>query len=39
MTKVPLTKVPLNGSWPKPGSLVMVSVEIGPTDLMAPAKV
>lgn len=29
MTPVPLTKVPLGGSWPKLGSLVMVPVEIG----------
>lgn len=31
ITSVPLTKVSLRDFWTKPGSLVMVSVEMGPT--------
>ena len=39
MTSAPWTKVPLRGSLPKPGSLSMVPVEMGPTELTALANV
>lgn len=32
MILAPLSEVPLSGSWPMPGSLVTVPVEIRPTE-------